>query len=114
MTYTSCCCNHRLQRLSNSTGAMDASGAPNATRSVSSSGGGSYGQQQQRRRQQSDSQEDHQQVFFNPLVESIKELAASQQQLVLDRVKDRSHELQLEEQKKNSEQAADCCKRAFT
>ncbi len=103
-----------LQQLSNSTGAMDASGAPSATRSVSSSGGGSYGQQQQRRRQQSDSQEDHQQVFFNPLVESIKELAASQQQLVLDRVKDRSHELQLEEQKKNSEQAADCCKRAFT
>ena len=108
MTYTSCCCNHRLQRLSNSTGAMDASGAPNATRSVSSSGGGNYGQQQRRRRQQSDSQEVQQQVFLNPLVEAIEELAASQQHLVLDRVEaDRSHELQLEEQRKISEQAAD-------
>jgi hypothetical protein len=103
-----------LQRLSNSTGAMDASGAPSATRSVSSSGGGSYGQQQRRRHQQSDSQEDQEQVFLNPLVESIKELAASQRQLVLDRVEDWSHELQLEEHRKNSEQAADCCKRAFT
>jgi hypothetical protein len=101
-----------LHRISNSTGAMDASGAPSATRSVSSSGGGSYGHQQRRRCQQSDSQEDQQQVFLNPLVESIKELAALQQQL-LDHVEDRSHEVQLEEQRKNPAQATDCCKRAF-
>jgi hypothetical protein len=57
-----------LQRLSSSTCAMDASGAPSATRSLSSSGGGNHGQQQRRRHQQSDSQEDQQQVFLSPLV----------------------------------------------
>ena len=88
-----------LQRLSSSTGAMDASNAPSTTRSVSSSGGSSRGQHSRRLQQQSDSQEDQQHVFLNPLVESIKELAASQQQLVLDRAEYRSHELQLEEQK---------------
>ena len=60
-------------------------------------------------RQQSDYHEDQQQVFLiPPLVESNKELAASQQQLVLERVEEWSHELQLEEQRKKSEQTAEC------
>ena len=34
--------------------------------------------------------------------------------MLLDRVEDGSHQVQVVEQRKNSEQAADCCKRAFT
>jgi hypothetical protein len=72
-----------LQQISNGTGAVEASHAPNATRSVSSSCSGSRGQQQQRRHQQCDSQEDQQQVFLIPHIESIKDLAAPKRQLVL-------------------------------
>ena len=40
---------------------------------------------------------------FVPLVESIKDLAKAQRQMILDRAEDRIHEVQLEEQQHQSE-----------
>jgi hypothetical protein len=46
-------------------------------------------------------------------VESIKELAECQRQMVFDRVEDRNHERQLEEQRQQSEGAERSRERAF-
>jgi hypothetical protein len=48
-----------------------------------------------------------------PLAQSIKDLAESQRQLVLDRAEDRSHERQLEEQRRQSDRSEQCSKRVF-
>ncbi len=84
-----------LQRLNNDTGPCDASSAP-STASCSSSCA-------QRRRQQQEDQDSS--LLFIPLVQSIKELADTQQQLVLDCAEDRQHERQLEQQRQESQGA---------
>jgi hypothetical protein len=48
-----------------------------------------------------------------PLAQSIKDLAESQRQLVLDRAEDCSRERQLEEQSRQSERSEQCRKRVF-
>ena len=73
-----------LQRLSNNTGACDASSAPSTGSS----------NRAHRRRQQQEQEEDTSSLM--PLVQSIKELAECQRQLALDRAEDRNHERQLE------------------
>jgi hypothetical protein len=80
-----------LQRLNNDTGACDASSAPSTASRGSS-------RAQQRRQQQEDQDSSS---SFIPLVKSIKELADTQRQLVLDRAEDRQHERQLEQQQQN-------------
>ena len=90
-----------LQRLNNKAGAADASRAPiSSRRSITSndSGGG-----RQRRQQQKEFNAPAGGSSLTPLVESIKELAECQRQMVFDRVEDRNHERQLEEQRQQSE-----------
>ena len=48
-----------------------------------------------------------------PLVESIKELAECQRELVLDRREDRRHELEIEQQRRVSERSAQSLDRRF-
>jgi hypothetical protein len=95
-----------LQRLNNGTGASDASGAPSAN-SMSNSN---------RRRRSHDSSENNQheeQASLAPLVESIKELAECQRELVFDRREDRRHELEIEQQRRSSERSAQSSDRRF-
>ena len=102
--------NSSLQRLNSKAGAADASSAPlssSTTRSNSSGGGRSRAR---RGREQEDLDRSS---SFNPLVESIKELAESQRQMVVDRAEDRNHEWQLEEQRQQSEGAERNRQRAF-
>ncbi len=102
-----------LQRLlSNNTGATDASCAPSTT---ASSSGGSRGAQRRRQQQiqETDADTDVLGSSFMPLVESIKELAECQRQVVLDRAEDRHHERQLEDQRQESIGAERCRERAF-
>ena len=102
--------NSSLQRLNSKAGAADASSAPlssSTTRSNSSGGGRSRAR---RGREQEDLDRSS---SFNPLVESIKELAESQRQMVVDRAEDRNHEWQLEEQRQQSEGAERNRERAF-
>ena len=81
--------------------ACDASSAP----STGSSNGA------HRRRQQHEQEEDTSSLI--PLVQSIKELAECQRQLVLDRVEDRNHERQLEQQQQQSQGAQQGRERTF-
>ena len=83
-----------LQRLHIDTDACDASSAPSTA---------SGGSRAQRRRQQQQEREDSSSLI--PLVQSIKELAECQRQLVLDRSEDRHHERQLEQQRQESQRA---------
>jgi hypothetical protein len=95
-----------LQRLNNGTGASDASSAPSAN-SMSNSN---------RRRRSHDSSENNQheeQASLAPLVESIKELAECQRELVFDRREDRRHELEIEQQRRSSERSAQSSDRRF-
>ncbi len=83
-----------LQRLSNDTGAMDASRAPSAT---TTSSGGSRGRQQRRHQQDSaDARHDEQGVLVS-LAQSMKELSECQRQMQLARTEDRVYERQLED-----------------
>ena len=84
-----------MQRLYNDTGACDASSAPSTASRGSS--------RAQRRRQQQEDQDSS--SSFIHLVQSIKELADTQRQLVLDRAEDRQHERQLEQQRQESQGA---------
>ena len=88
-----------LQRLNNDTGACDASSAPSTASRGSS--------RAQRRRQQQEDQDSS--SSFIPLVKSIKELADTQRQLVLDRAEDRQHERQLEQQRQELQGAQQTC-----
>ena len=96
-----------LQRLNNGTGASDASCAPSASSTSNRRG----------QRRAHDSFENHQQneeqASLLPLVESIKELAECQRELVLDRREDRRHELEIEQQRRVSERCAQSSDRRF-
>jgi hypothetical protein len=103
-----------LQRLSNNTGAMDASCAP----SVSSSGG-SCGQQQRHQQSRSGTngtgqhdEEPHMGALVS-LAQSMKELAECQQQMQHVRNEDRVHDRQLEDQRLHSEGMQETRKRVF-
>jgi hypothetical protein len=92
-----------LQRLSSSTGATDASSAPSAlsaARSVSSSGDSGRRQQQGRNATDEDEREER---LFVPLVNSIKDLADYQRDMLNARSEDRNLERALEEQRLRSE-----------
>ena len=95
-----------LQRLSNTVGASDSSCAPST---VSTSA--------PRRRQQGQGDEAlHQDLdssSFTPLVDSIKELANAQRQMLVDRAEDRIHEMQLEEQRHQSDELERSRERIF-
>ena len=97
-----------LQRLTNNTGAADASGAPST---VSSSGGRAH--QQRCRPQQGDGTPYDDSASLMPLVESIKELAEAQQQMIVDQAEDLMHETQLEEQRQISQSNERSRERAF-
>ncbi|KAI2510573.1 hypothetical protein MHU86_3841 [Fragilaria crotonensis] len=99
-----------LQRLNNKAGAADASRAP-VSSSTARSNSSSVGRSRALRRQQQ--QELNAGSSLIPLVESIKELAECQRQMVFDRVEDRNHERQLEEQRQQSEGAERSRERAF-
>jgi hypothetical protein len=70
-----------------------------------------------RRRQQQQQELDDQQHASSssliPLVDSIKELAECQRQMIFERVEDRNHERDLEEQRQQSEGAERSRERAF-
>ena len=100
-----------LQRLTNNTGAADASMAPSVT---STSSGGSRSQRGRHRRaglQEADQQE-HQRLF-TPLIESVRDLAECQRQMRIDRERDRTHERELEAKRLRSEQEEQSRKRHF-
>jgi hypothetical protein len=99
-----------LQHLTNSTGAADASSAPSATMTSSTSGSATRGR---RRQHQETSPSQNGASSLVPLAQSIKDLAESQRQLVLDRAEDCSRERQLEEQSRQSERSEQCRKRVF-
>jgi len=75
-----------LQRLSNGTGASDASCAGVSTAPSSSSRGSS------RKRKRHQHEDDNEESTLLPLVQSIRELADCQRQLLSDRDEDRNHE----------------------
>jgi hypothetical protein len=83
-----------LQRLNNNVGAADSSCAPSTVSSA---------KQRRRLGQEGDSAYDVDSSSFVPLVESIKDLAEAQRQMILDRAEDRIHEVQLEEQRHQTE-----------
>ncbi len=91
---------------------MDASRAPIPSRSTTTSNDSSGGRSR-RRQQQDDKNNTTAGSSLIPLVESIKELAECQRQMVFDRVEDRNHEQQLDEQRQQSEGAEQSCERAF-
>jgi hypothetical protein len=100
-----------LQRLTNNTGAADASMAPSAT---STSSGGSRSQRGRHRGaglQEADQQE-HQRLF-TPLIKSVRDLAECQRQMRIDRERDRTHERELEATRLRSEQEEQSRKRHF-
>jgi hypothetical protein len=80
-----------LQRLNNKAGAVDASRALISSRSTTTSNNSSGGQSRGRQ-QQDDKNNTTAGSSLIPLVESIKELAECQRQMVFDRVEDRNHE----------------------
>ena len=89
-----------LQRIDKKAGAVHASRAPISSRSTTTSNDSSGGRS--RRRQQQDDNNTTAGSSLIPLVESIKGLAECQRQMVFDRVDDRNHERQLEEQRFNA------------
>ena len=99
-----------LQRLNNKAGAADASRAPISSRSSTTSNDSGGGR---RRHQQQEELNAACGSSLTPIVESIKELAECQRQMVFDRVEDRNHEQQLDEQRQQSEGAEQSCERAF-
>jgi hypothetical protein len=96
-----------LQRLSNDTGAMDASCAPSATSTTSSSG--SRGQQRRRQQTGSLAGHDDEQRVLASLAQSMKELSESQQQMQRARASER----QLEDQRLLLEGMQETRKRVF-
>jgi hypothetical protein len=99
-----------LQRLNNKAGAADASRAPISSRSSTTSNDSGGGR---RRHQQQEELSAACGSSLTPIVESIKELAECQRQMVFDRVEDRNHERQLEEQRQQSKGAEQSRERAF-
>jgi hypothetical protein len=83
-----------LQRLHNTVGAANSSCAPSAVSSA---------KRRRRSGQEGDSASNVDSSSFVPLVESIKDLAKAQRQMILDRAEDRIYEVQLEEQRHQSE-----------
>lgn len=101
-----------LQRLNNSAGASDASRAPIS--SASNSAGSSRAvRRRQQQQQELDDQQHASSSLLIPLVDSIKELAECQRQMIFERVEDRNHERDLEEQRQQSEGAERSRERAF-
>ncbi len=96
-----------LQRLSNRAGAKD---APSVPSTVSNSSGGGRAQQQ---RPQQQEQYIADGSLLTPLVESIKELVQSQQEMELNQAKDWIHELQSEEQQQLTQGNEQIRERAF-
>jgi predicted RNase H-like nuclease (RuvC/YqgF family) len=92
-----------LQRLHNDTGACDASSAPSTA---------SSGSRRAQRRRQHQEQEDSSSSLI-PLVQSIKELAECQRQLVQDCSEDRHHERELEQLRQESQRALQNQERRF-
>jgi hypothetical protein len=84
-----------LQRLSNSTGASDASCTVSTAPSISSAGS-------HRRKRRQDDSPDYDESVLRPLVQSIQELAECQRQLVVDRSDDRRHERHLQQRRNES------------
>jgi hypothetical protein len=85
-----------LQRLSNGTGASDASCA--VSTAPNSSGASSRGCCKRKRRHQDDSDDDKESLTLLPLVQSIQGLTACQRQLWSDRNDDRFHEQRMNQQ----------------
>ncbi len=92
-----------LQRLSNGTGASDASCA-----GVSSSSRGSS--RKRKRRQQDDDQDES---ALLPLVQSMRELADCQRQLLSDRDEDRNHEQRMNQATQSMTMREQCRERVF-
>jgi hypothetical protein len=101
-----------LQRLTNNTGAVDASSAPSvrSTYSGSTHSGGSRNQQGRWHHSQEEQQD---QQLFTPLMESLRDLAESQQQMRIDREQDQVHERDMEEKRRHSERREHFRKRLF-
>ena len=99
-----------LQRLNNKAGASDASQAPVSK----ASSGGSRALRRRQQQGELDAQEDSaSSSSLIPLVDSIKELAECQRQMIFERVEDRNHERHLEEQRQQSDGAERTRERAF-
>lgn len=98
-----------LQRLNNKAGASDASQAPIS----SASNCGSSRALRRRQQQELDAQQNASSSSLIPLVDSIKELAECQRQMIFERVEDRNHERHLEEQRQQSEGAEQSRERSF-
>jgi hypothetical protein len=101
-----------LQRLSNGTGASDASCT--VSTAYSSSGASSLGRRKRKRRYQDDTENDEQESStLLPLVNSIQELTACQRQLWSDRNDDRLHEQQLNQRRQATVMREQQCERIF-
>lgn len=98
-----------LQRLSNGTGASDASFCGSTAPSLSSVGSST----RRRKRRQDDSPPDSDESALRPLVQSIQDLAECQRQLVIDRSEDRRHERELQQQTQESTERGLCRERIF-
>ncbi len=96
-----------LQRLSNGTGASDASCAGISTAPSSASRGSS---RKLKRRQQDD---DSEESTLLPLVQSIRELADCQRQLMNDRDEDRNHEQRMNQVTQSMTMREQCRERVF-
>ena len=97
-----------LQCVTNNAGAVDASSAPSvtSTHSGSTPSGGSRNQWGQWHHGQEEQQD---QQLFTPLMESVRDLAESQQQMRIDRERDRVHEKDMEEKRRHSERQEQFC-----
>ena len=95
-----------LQRLTNNTGASDASMAP----TVTTTSGGS--RNSRHRRQQQEQQERSSHTMMG-ILKSMKDIAKGNEQLRLDLQQDRVHERELEERRINSDRQEQCRKRNF-
>ena len=103
-----------LQRLNNQAGASDASRAPITTTSTATSSQSVNSiRALQRRQQQEELDAQHNTTSLIPLVNSIKELAECQRQMILECVEDRNHERHMEVQRQQSDGAEQSRERAF-
>jgi hypothetical protein len=92
-----------LQRLTNNTGAVDALSAPSVSTSTHSGSTHSDGSRNQHGRRHHRQEEQQDQQLFTPLMESVRDLAESQQQMRIDRERDRVHERDMEDKRRHSE-----------
>jgi len=98
-----------LQRLSNNVGAAD--GIVPTTANSSASGGSVP--RHRRDRQQHQNEMSMMEASISPLAKSLHDLANSHVQLAMQREEDRVHEQRMEDQRRQSEASAECCKRSF-